>query len=181
MGESNTKMTILEAAGRVVLERGVAGLTLDAVAQAAGLSKGGLIYHFASKEALLTAMVRHLIEVTESRIREHRDSDNTSGSWARGYVHACAIETGAQDDPEGRLGVALLTAAANNPALIAPYRERQDAWRHRLNADGVDSADAMIVRLAADGLWLNDVLDIPVLSRQERRAVLARLSELTRS
>src|SRR5690242_2095382 len=40
---------ILEAAERVVAEIGAARLTLDVVAQAAGVSKGGLLYHFPSK------------------------------------------------------------------------------------------------------------------------------------
>ena len=42
---------ILEAAERVVAEVGAARLTLDVVAQAAGVSKGGLLYHFPSKRA----------------------------------------------------------------------------------------------------------------------------------
>ena len=56
MARTDTKTAILEAAGRVVLARSVAGLTLEAVAAETKLSKGGLLYHFATKEALLAAM-----------------------------------------------------------------------------------------------------------------------------
>ena len=48
---------LLDAAERVVRRDGVARLTLDAVAAEAGTSKGGLLYHFASRDALITAMV----------------------------------------------------------------------------------------------------------------------------
>ena len=44
---------LLEASAHMILAQGVAGLTLDAVAQMAGVSKGGLLHHFASKTCLL--------------------------------------------------------------------------------------------------------------------------------
>ena len=181
MAAEQTKTRILEAAGRIVLERGAAGLTLEAVADAAELSKGGLLYHYASKEALLSAMVERLIEVTERRIVEHREDDTSAGSWTRGYIAACVADNLPQADPVGRLGVALLAAGATDPELTAGLRERQEEWRQRLRNDGIDSTTAQLVRLAADGLWLNDMFDLPVLSAEERAAVLHRLDVLTRS
>lgn len=49
MSRPDTKIRILAEAEQIVLERGVSAPTLDAVAEAAGFSKGGLIYHFDSK------------------------------------------------------------------------------------------------------------------------------------
>src|SRR3712207_9422759 len=43
----------LEAAERVVARDGVARLSLDAVAGNADVSKGGLLYHFPNKDALI--------------------------------------------------------------------------------------------------------------------------------
>lgn len=57
---------ILEAAAAVLLKAGVRGLTIDAVAAEAGLSKGGVLHHFASKDALVVALVaRKLADVRE--------------------------------------------------------------------------------------------------------------------
>src|SRR5687768_15624169 len=50
---SPARERILEAAERVVGDVGAARMTLEGVAQAAGVSKGGLLYHFPTKEALL--------------------------------------------------------------------------------------------------------------------------------
>ena len=50
--------TIIDAAEVVVAEVGAAHMTLDAVAGKAGISKGGLLYHFPTKEALLEAMIK---------------------------------------------------------------------------------------------------------------------------
>ena len=59
---------ILEAAERVVAEIGAARLTLDVVAQAAGVSKGGLLYHFPSKESLLGALAQRYVHSMEQCI-----------------------------------------------------------------------------------------------------------------
>lgn len=47
---------ILDAAFEVIRDDGIAAVTFDSVAEAAGLTKGGLVYHFPSKEALLVAL-----------------------------------------------------------------------------------------------------------------------------
>lgn len=178
---TDTKRQIVEAAGRVVLDQGVAGLTLEAVAREAGLSKGGLLYHYGSKEALLGAMVERLIGVTEDRIATSREADTGAGSWTRGYLRACAVDDPPKGDAEGRLGVAVLAAGAIDPGLLERLRQRQDTWRERLCGDGIDPATAQVVRLAADGLWMNDVFGLPVLDSEERAAVLDRLEGLTRN
>ncbi|EAE2866200.1 TetR family transcriptional regulator, partial [Listeria monocytogenes] len=51
------KNNLLTAASEIVKEEGVVKLTLEAVAQRAGVSKGGLLYHYPSKEALIKGMV----------------------------------------------------------------------------------------------------------------------------
>jgi AcrR family transcriptional regulator len=57
---------ILEAAASVLLKGGARGLTIDAVAAEAGLSKGGVLHHYASKEALILALVaRKLTQLRE--------------------------------------------------------------------------------------------------------------------
>jgi AcrR family transcriptional regulator len=180
MPRTDTKIAILEAAGRVVLARGVAGLTLEAVAAETGLSKGGLLYHFATKEILLAAMVDRLVEITEQRIEAHQERDTSKGSWVRGYLEACTLDTAAEDDRTGRLAVALLAAGATDPDLVASLRARQEQWREMLRRDGIDPVLASVVRLAADGLWMNDIFGIPVLAAGERRDVLERLCLLTR-
>ena len=51
------------------IESGPAATTLDAVAAAAHVSKGGLLYHFASKDALATGLLGRL------RARSAADAD----------------------------------------------------------------------------------------------------------
>ena len=67
-GRKSSREKILDAAAELVSEIGSGRLTLDAVAERAGLSKGGLLYNFPTKEALLQGMIQRLID--EVTIRE---------------------------------------------------------------------------------------------------------------
>jgi AcrR family transcriptional regulator len=51
---------ILDAAEELICTRGIAGFTLDGVAQEAGVSKGGLLYHFRSKGSLISGLQRRM-------------------------------------------------------------------------------------------------------------------------
>jgi TetR/AcrR family transcriptional regulator len=50
---------ILQAAARLFAERGYAGTSMQAVAEAAGVCKSNVFHHFASKEALFEAVLHH--------------------------------------------------------------------------------------------------------------------------
>ena len=66
----SARETILNAAEAVVGAEGAARLTLDAVADRASVSKGGLLYHFPTKELLLEAMVdRHMQHFEDTRLQ----------------------------------------------------------------------------------------------------------------
>ena len=51
--------SILQAALHVVETDGVTAVTYESVAAASGLTKGGLLYHFPSKDALVLAPVSY--------------------------------------------------------------------------------------------------------------------------
>ncbi|HRQ64122.1 MAG TPA: helix-turn-helix domain-containing protein [Xanthomonadaceae bacterium] len=81
----HTREEILDAARRVVLERGIAGTTLEAVARDVGMSKAALYYYFPSKDALLFALV---FEVMAGHARTIHDAveQTTSGGAALGAI-----------------------------------------------------------------------------------------------
>lgn len=178
MAKEDTRKRVLYAAGRVVLQQGVRGLTLEVVAREAGVSKGGLLYHFASKDELLTGMVREFVALTESRMARAMEEDNAPGQWIRAYLDASTVDR-AGDDPMDQLATSMLAAGASNTALLEPLYARQADWQRRQQNDGIDPVIAAIVRLAADGLWMNDLFGIQVLSDEEREATIKRLRNLT--
>lgn len=169
------KEHLLDTALALVAEHGYAALTLDAVGQAAGVSKGGLLYHFPTKDALVSALITQLASGLDPASSGPGAGDTTAGAAARAYL---ATVTGPADDAEHRATVALLAAVAHDPHLLQPVQQHYRVWQERLDADGLAGVDATIVRLAADGLWAADLFDLAPPDPTLRAAILARLAQL---
>lgn len=173
----NSRELILDAAEALVLDAGAAHLTLDAVAERAGISKGGLLYNYATKEALLQAMVaRHVEQVTRSQ-------DETLAHLPPGAgceLKACLLT--ALDSKRcienRRLSVSIIAASANEPRLLEPIRELQ---RRRLdhllaaNAAGLDFERAAVVCLAVDGLMLTEMFQTSPYDAAQRERIVAQI------
>jgi AcrR family transcriptional regulator len=182
---SQTIDLILTAAERVVLRDSVMRLTLEAVAREANLSKGGVLYHFATKEALIQAMLERLIQYYEQAIAQQQRDDTAPGRWIRAYVRAQITPgltyPGESDFPKSKaVSAGLLVAAATNPKLLEPLRERFRVWQEAIEGDGIDATRATIIRLAVDGLWLADLLGIWSPSGTLRDQVFRELMQLSR-
>jgi AcrR family transcriptional regulator len=164
---------LLEAAERVVRDIGAARLTLDGVAQAAGVSKGGLLYHFPSKEALLGALAQRYVDTLDSCIDSARLALDESDKGRE--LKACILGV-LGDDPRSKgMGAALLAAAANDPALLEVIRERIARYTQRLMGPDTNFARAAIVSLAVDGLKLRESLRISSFSTEQRAQIVEEL------
>jgi AcrR family transcriptional regulator len=178
MTEKPTKReAILAGACRVVRAEGGAGLTLEAAARAAGVSKGGLLYHFPNKEALITGMIDQICADFDAAIAHELADDPAPGPgrWVRAYARlSCDIEA----QPLDALYAALVAAIGTNLALLAPLRAAFDRWQRRAVDDGLDPTLATLVRLAADGLWFADLMGFAPPDAALRAQVCARLIAL---
>jgi AcrR family transcriptional regulator len=177
---TSTRERILDAAEDVVLSDGVGALTLDKAAARAGMSKGGVLYHFPSRTALVSAMVRRLADRFDAGLVAHRVDDGP-GSLARAYVRECfAAPQGEDEERTEQLGAAALAAMACEPDLLQPLRDAFAGWQRDLEADAVDPVRATIARLAADGLWLCELFGLADLTPQLRDQVRVELERMTR-
>jgi AcrR family transcriptional regulator len=179
-----TRDLILDSAQELVVRDGVGHLTLDRVAREAGLSKGGLLYHFASKEELVRGLIARLIHHFESDwALWEKESEECTGSRTRAFVRATLLgtwDTKVGHRPHG-CGIfsALMAALANNPELLQPLRERYNAWQSIVESDGISPARATVARLAADGLWFNELLGLAPPSPERRSEILKEIIALT--
>jgi AcrR family transcriptional regulator len=55
------RRALLDCAAQLAVENGLSAVTLQAVAEAAGVTKGGLLHHFASKQILIEAVFANLL------------------------------------------------------------------------------------------------------------------------
>jgi AcrR family transcriptional regulator len=168
---TGTKARILDAAEEVVLRDGVARLTLDAAAAEAGLSKGGVLYHFPTRDSLVAGMVTKIIEEFDRDIERRLEDDGGPGSFTRAYIGATMEPSAPRPDREDRLGAALIAAAAAEPDLLVPLQRAADRWQDRLEHDGLDRTMATVLRLACDGLWMCDLFGLAPPTSDRRAAI----------
>src|SRR5262249_25783308 len=71
---------LLAAAAGVVRREGARGLTLDAVAREAGVSKGGLLYHFPTKRELVRGLVADWMDGFEAEVERDAEPEG-AGGW----------------------------------------------------------------------------------------------------
>lgn len=169
---------MLDAAERVLVERGAGAFTLDAVAETAGVSKGGLIYHFASKEALLEALVVRAVEAFDALLAPAASSDEP-GAFARAWLDGTVPRTAGRAAASSGAFPALAAAVLLDPRLLVPLRAAYERWQLRLETDGIDAAAATAVRLAVDGWWTATLLGLPPLSADVHRRTRQLLEDLT--
>lgn len=175
---TDTRCRILKAAEDVVISDGVSKLTLESAAQAAGVSKGGVLYHFPTRAALVGAMVERYVVSFEAELEELGGYGGGAGDFTRAYLRATLSPLDA-DDRALRLGAALLASVASDPDLLAPLRLRFAAWQKAIERDGLPPEVASVIRLAADGIWLTDLFALAPVSGALRRRVGDHLVALT--
>ena len=166
----------MEAALRVLMESGAQALTLDAVAKVAGVSKGGLIHHFNTKEALVRGVINSATQALHDQIESEYEAstDRSPGSFTRSY-----IETTLRHAEEGFL-LPLFELAAGDPTLAVAMGEH-NAWCHkRFENDGIDPVLAHVLASASDGLWLEIIFKLESAKSWRVRAMRECLLNLSR-
>ena len=169
----DSREAILHAAERIVARHGPASLTLESAAAEANVSKGGLFYHFRSKEVLLQEMIRRALR----QLGEEREKVADSLSCERNSVMKAHI-IGTLRHLEGQQPVlaAVVAAIANNPKLVDPMRESfKDDFQALCSNLSLSMEDTAILFLAAQGLLLLELLHLSFLTPSQIRKVTERM------
>ncbi|MGL4512447.1 MAG: TetR family transcriptional regulator [Lacipirellulaceae bacterium] len=159
---------ICEATVRIVARAGFAAVTIDGVAREAGLSKGGVLHHFPTKDELLVGATRYFGEKAERMLTQRvADDPRPRRRWARAFVDCVfpdKADPSAGWEPfpveviEGFMN-ANLAAVANGASAAEPLRELGQRLQTRLLADG-DGLDQLLVWLAVDGVLMWEMLGL---------------------
>ncbi|MCK9903524.1 TetR family transcriptional regulator [Parafrankia colletiae] len=171
-----TRQRLLDAAWRVLARHGDQPLSLDAVAREATVSKGGLLHHFPTRAALIDALHDRWNDGFDAAVTGRATADGRPGSRARAYLEVGA--EGATAPGEATAEVGFLAALIAEPGQLQRLRERYETWQERLVQDRVDPVAASVVRMAADGIWLADLLGLAPPAGDLRRRMLDMLRAL---
>ena len=144
---ASAKDRILDSFADSLIKEGERAATMDAVAAAAGVSKGGLLYHFPSKEAMVEALCQRLAELTAA------DAEQINGApegAARYYVRTSKY----MDSPLDRAIVAVARLVQQgHPAAAQTFARIQELWLEALEQALGSRPVAQAVKLIGDGLY----------------------------
>jgi len=172
----DSRETILQAAEEIVARRGPAYLTLETAANQANVSKGGLFYHFRSKEALLEAMIRRSTQLLES---EHTKIAESLTGERNGKMKASIIGTLRHLEEQRRVLIPVVAAIANDPKLVEPMRESvQNEFQDLCKELSLRMEDVAVLFLASQGLLLMELLNLSFLTPSQIRKVTQRMLQL---
>ena len=152
---------VLDAYETLLIDQGPGSATLDAVAAAAGVSKGGLLYHFASKDALVAGLLDRLRErgdidgrnlrsapegAVDYHLRTSTPGNSEVGGLARTYLAVLRLADGTT------------TGQLVRDALAAVDADAYSALTEELG----DPVLAWIAQLVGDGLYLRTLTGTPL-------------------
>lgn len=168
---------ILDAARKILADGGyLTRFSLSAVAAEAGVSKGGLLHHFPSKEALLRGLSESLIDRFEDQliIEMDKEPEGTPGRFARAYIHTAFSEEygSSQISP-------ILLAFNRYSADGGPVESRFEAFQSRLEDDGLDPTTANLIRMAVDGMLYTEMIDAESIEPTVRQNMIDQLIQMT--
>lgn len=165
---------VLDAAARALITHGP-NVSLDAVAKEAGVSKGGLLHHFRSKQALLADLIEEWFEHYDTAVSALLEAEDTPGRWTRAHIRATFAEE--EDDLWSHPSV--VTALLGVPEVQQRIDAAAARWRRQTDSDGLHPQRADLISRALDGVTLADLLWRGQESREERESTRDLLLKLT--
>lgn len=168
---------ILETAKQFIVENDISSLTLDAVSKKAGISKGGLLYHFPNKQKLIMGLGEHIFEEFERDFYKLGESDPVqTGKWARALIKT----TEADLTQKAELNVGVLAASILDSEASKKMSATYNAILEKLQDDGLDPVVVDIIRLSLDGLYYSQTLNVAPLKTDRIKAVIQELMKMTK-
>ncbi len=170
------RRALLDQAARITLEQGLSKVTFQAVADAVGVTKGGVMHHFATKDALILEVFYDAMAKFEAEVNAAMAKDPVSyGSFTRAYIDA-TISLGEKGQAEFNSQATLYVLMLGDRML----RERWAEWSNaqlKKHADTDNTETLCMVRLVADGIWLSDFSGIDISDKASLRTRLINMTQ----
>ncbi len=148
--ERSTRDRLLDAFEHLLVDGGSRAATLDAVAAQAGVSKGGLLYHFHSKDELIEGMIERLHEQAEADVAKML----AAPAGPVDFYLETSVDSGSDFD---RALIAATRISQENDSRAAEAMAKiRDAWFAVLADHLGDEPLARTIQLIGDGLYFDD-------------------------
>jgi AcrR family transcriptional regulator len=168
------RQTILDSARHIVREHGAGKLTYEELVQQSGVTRGGITYHFPTKEALLRALIESDIEQwceLEQQLKPKGADPETAElvAFIRGHTE--------RNEDHRRFVTGMLSAVTLDHSLLDPVREFTKRRREGVNWDDAQLRQHLL-RMAAEGLFWSEIFGCEELQPQVRKRLVALMEQL---
>jgi AcrR family transcriptional regulator len=163
----------LQAALTIISRDGAGRLTLDAIARESGISKGGVMHQFRTKEAVIKALLEMQHEHFEAFARRYLAEHGAAHTQPL-LATDIAISREAINMPHS-VAFAVLGAVVEQPGLLAFARETDQEKLKAIRAEAADPQLALLRWAAAKGLLMTTLLGLCPIAEEERAQLFERL------
>lgn len=165
---------LIECAARIIAEQGPDAVTLQAVADAVGVTKGGLLHHFQNKNQLSEAVSKFFLDQIDAELEKLMAQDSVAyGRFTRAYINGILQDiASAQNEQWIPFAIYSLT----EPQLKFMWSE----WmKEKQKLHYATDSDQMlqVLRYAADGIWFEVLMGAGY--QKEHSALLNSLIKMT--
>lgn len=143
-----TREKLLDLAEELVRNGGGAALTIGALAQVAGISKGGVQYSFASKEDLVRSLLKRWTDQFDALLEEPASDDPVE------FVLRYIATTRASQQAMNAKMAGLLVGSFKDPVHLQEARDWYQGMFSRLDGTSPRARAARVAFLAVEGLFL---------------------------
>lgn len=174
------RQKVLDAARRIVETRGAGHLTFETLAEESGVTRGGITYHFRTKEELLKALIE--ADIADWNVA----SEELGGDAGLHCPKACRMighvrsSLADEDDAHKRFVTGMISAAMVDPGLLDPVRVHLAAEFADWQWDDAD-LERYLLLLAADGLFWNQLFNVSPLPPAARPRLAALIEAKVRA
>jgi len=160
---------ILDAAVRVVSKLGAAGLSIDAVAQEAGVSKARVVYDHKSKSALLEALVDRKVKADMAYVEDCvKGAANSPHPELFGRI---ASAERVLDETDRAVALAVSASLSSDERLQKTLRDWTDLDLEMMRS-GPKPEAALMAYLALSGFFCTELFGFHTWPEDERRQIL---------
>lgn len=148
----SSREKILDAYEAILIEDGERAASMNAIAARATVSKGGLLYHFPDKSALVDALLERAWALAE---RDFEAMAADPAGACEYYVRTSVFEA----TPFDRVYIACSRLRQDAAERVSALYDRiQGRWLELIRAEVPSDAAALAVLLIGDGLYYNAAL-----------------------
>lgn len=154
----NKREHILHTTAQMIMEHGVSRLSLAKVANQAGVSKGGLLHYFKTKDELFYQLNVLAIEEFNSEFeRLIKVNPDEKGKYIKAYAQATLNDL---ESSNGSVNSSFVASFTDSPEIMELWKGAYLEWQQKCKEDDLDWKDVATIRFVCDGLWFNNLLNI---------------------